>query len=296
MRAHFLRYNLRGKAMKFRISALLATACISVYAQTNEVVEIQTPTQTNEVVKVKVTGDRVSLRAKPDISSELLDRAMRGEELVFLGETNEWVAVQAPDSLHFWVSGEYLQNGVVVPAKLNIRSGPSQNYSVVHVAKKGDTVALRGEFNEWIKIAPPAGSRVWISKKYTEAIAPPEPEPEPEPVVVAPEPEPEPVAVIPELTKEEQTPLLLVLDKSKTQGVYDEIPGVLRRANPGLYKLVLIIGEIEEPICLVRGNEDQMERYLNRSMLIKGKKYWANDVALPVLKVEKIHLDPILID
>jgi hypothetical protein len=270
--------------MKFKVSALLAVACISVCAQTNE------------VVKVKVTGDRVSLRAKPDINSELLDRAMRGEELVWLGATNEWVAVQAPDSLDFWVSGEFVQNGIVVPAKLNIRSGPSQNYSVVFVANQGDPVALRGEFNEWIKIAPPTGSRVWISEKYVETIVPPEPEPEPDPVVIAPEPEPEPVAVIPELTKAELNPLLLVLDKNREQGVYDEIPGVLRRANPGLYKLVLIVGDLEEPICLVRGNEDQMERYLNRSMLIKGKKYWANDVSLPVLKVEKIHLDPILVD
>ncbi len=283
--------------MQFRISALLAAACLSIHAQTNTVVEAQVHTQTNEVLKVKVTGDRVSLRAKPDINSELLDRAMRGEELVLLGKTNDWVAVQAPDSLNFWVSGEYIQNGIVVPEKLNIRSGPSQNYSVVFVANKGDSVALRGEFNEWIKIAPPAGSRVWISEKYTETIE----LPKPEPMAVAPEPKPEPVVEtpepkIPELTEEERKPLLLVLDKNKEQGVYDEIPGVLRRANPGLYKLVLIVGDLEEPICLVRGNEDQMKRYLNRALLIKGKKYWAKDVALPVLKVEKIHLDPILTD
>ena len=120
--------------------------------------------------------------------------------------------------------------------------------------------------------------------------------PEPEPVVIEPEPEPEPVAVVPALTEEEMKPLLLVLDKNKEQGVYDEIPGVLRRANPGLYKLVLIVGDMEEPICLVRGNEVQMERYLNRSMLIKGKLYWAKDVDLPVMKTEKIHLDPILAD
>ena len=122
------------------------------------------------------------------------------------------------------------------------------------------------------------------------AAPPREPEPKPEPVVETPEPK------IPELTEEERKPLLLVLDKNKEQGVYDEIPGVLRRANPGLYKLVLIVGDLEEPICLVRGNEDQMKRYLNRALLIKGKKYWAKDVARPVLKVEKIHLDPILMD
>jgi hypothetical protein len=271
--------------MKYHLTVLFAACCMTAFSQTNE------------IEKIKVIGDRVSLRSMPDINAELLDRAMRGEELVLLGETNEWMAVQAPDTLNFWIAGEYVQNGIVAPAKLNVRSGPSQNYSVVCVMNAGDPVSLRGEFNEWIKIAPPVGSRVWISKQYVEQILPPKPEPvvepEPEPVV---EPEPEPEVVIPELTEAEKKPLLLVLDKKKEQGVYDEIPGILRRANPGLYKLVLIVGDMEEAICLVRGNEVQMERYLNRSMLIKGKIYWAKGVDLPVLKTEKIHLDPIMTD
>jgi hypothetical protein len=276
--------------MMFRVFALFAACCISLAAETNE------------VVKLKVTGDRVSLRANPDLNSELLDRAMRGEEMVFLGKTNGWAAVQAPDSLDFWVSSTYVQNGVVQPAKLNVRSGPSMNYSVVAVLNKDDSVAMRGEFNEWLKIAPPAGSRVWISEKYVELVEPPkpvpavEPAPVPVPVAVDPEPAQEPVSKKPQPTQEELKPLLLVLDDHREQGVYDEIPGVLRRANPGLYKLVLIVGEIEEPICLVRGKEAQMERYLNRSMLIKGKKYWAKDVDIPVLQPVKIHLDPILSD
>ena len=268
--------------MKTCLFTLFAATCFSVVAQTNE------------VVKIKVTGDRVSLRAKPDINSELLERAMRGEELVFLGKTNGWVAVQAPNSLDFWVSGQYVQNGTVQPAKLNVRSGPSQNYSVVCVVNQGDSIALRGEFNEWLKIVPPDGSRVWISEDYTELIEPPEPIPAPEPIVAAPEPAPEPVVAEPKPTEEELKPLVLVLDKTKEQGTYDEIPGVLRRANPGLYKLVLIVGEIEEPICLVRGQKAQMESYLNRAMLIKGKKFWAKDVDLPILQPIKIHLDPIL--
>jgi len=276
--------------MKLCLLTLFSAICFSVSAQTNE------------AVKVKVTGDRVSLRAKPDVNSELLDRAMHGEELLFLGQTNGWVAVQAPEILDFWVAGEYVQNGIVIPEKLNVRSGPSQNYSVVCVLAKGDSIALRGEFNDWIKIAPPSGSQLWISEDYVERVEPPKPEPviapepEPAPVVVVPKPEPEPVMVGPKLTKEELTPLMLVLDKNKEQGVYDEIPGVLRRANPGLYKLVLIVGDLEEPICLVRGKETQMEQYLNRSMLIKGKKYWAVDVDIPVLQPIKIHLDPLLVN
>lgn len=263
--------------------------------------------QTNEVQKVRVTGDRVSLRATPDINGDLLDRAMRGEEMVCFEKTNGWVAVQAPESLDYWVAGEYVQNGVVVvkpEERLNVRSGPSLNYAIVAYLHKGDTVSLRGEFNDWLKIAPPPGSKVWISEDFVESVVPPKPEPvveslpEPE-LVVEPEPEPE-VEPQPEAGQVVESgadtlpPLILVMDKSKPQGEYDEIPGVLRRANPGLYKLVLIADGFEEPICLVRGKESQMERYLNRSMLLKGKVYWAKDIDLPIIQPEKIHLDPII--
>jgi hypothetical protein len=277
-----------------RILMLLFVAVAAVHAQTND------------FVKIRVTGDRVSLRAKPDLNGDLLDRAMRGEEMAYFEKTNGWVAVQAPDSLDFWVAAVYVQNGVIQPEKLNVRSGPSRNYSVVAVLSKGDAVSLRGEFNDWLKIAPPQGSRVWISEDFVEFIEPPKPPPMieaiPEPELVV---EPAPDAAIETLAASEpiteagdQTlpPLILVMEKSKPQGKYDEIPGVLRRANPGLYKLVLIADGFEEPICLVRGKESQMERYLNRSMLLKGKVYWAKDIDLPIIQPEKIHLDPILSD
>ncbi|WP_372808034.1 SH3 domain-containing protein [Pontiella sp.] len=266
---------------------LLATASVAV-AQTNQVAEA------DEAVRVRVTGDRVSLRAKPSLEGELLDRAIRGEEMVFFGQTNGWVAVQAPDSLNFWVAAEYIQNGIVMPKKLNVRSGPSINYNEVAILERDDTVSVRGEFNDWLKIAPPLGSRVWISEDYVEFVEPPKPEP----MVVAEEPQsvPEPVAEQNPEPQEELSPLMLVLDEAKPQGKVDRIPGILRRANPGLYKLVLIAGEIEEPICLVRGRESQLEKLLNRSLLIEGKVYWVKDVNLPVIQPDKINLDPIIKD
>ncbi len=280
-----------------KILMLLAMAVTAV-AQTNESVVVQT----NDLMKVRVTGDRVSLRAEPNLEGYLLSRAMRGEELIYHDKTNGWVGVQAPESLDFWVASEFIQNGIVQPKILNVRAGPSLNYAKVGEMNQGDAVAVRGEFNNWLKIVPPSDCSVWISEKYVEYIEPPAPEP-----VVEPAPEPEPVTTVdptptPESAQQadvkanqgQTSPLMLVLDKTRKQGVYVEIPGVLRRANPGLYKLVLISDGFEEPICLVRGQVSQMESYLNRSMLIKGKRYWVKDVDLPVVQPERIHLDPII--
>lgn len=259
--------------------------------------------------KIRVTGDRVSLRAKPDLNAELLDRAMRGDEMICFERTNNWVAVQAPESLNFWVAKEFIQNGVVVPVKLNVRSGPSLNYNVMTVMLQGEKVVVRGEFppadevtedtseqSKWYNIAPPFGSRVWISEDYVEMVAPPKPVVTKVAPVVAPvakaAPKPKPI-IKREKATAEKPPLVLVLDKTRPQGKKDRIPGVLRRANPGLYKLVLITEDAEEPICLVRGRVSQLEKLLNRSVLMEGKMYWAKDVDLPVMSPEKITPDPI---
>ena len=87
--------------------------------------------------------------------------------------------------------------------------------------------------------------------------------------------------------------MLDTLDPSKPQGSDKRMSGVLRRANPGLYQLVLISDNMEQPICLVRGRESQMEKLLNWSILIDGKVYWAKDVDLPIIVPAKIYPNPI---
>lgn len=257
--------------------------------------------ETDESARIRVTGDRVNLRTRPDINATALEPAMRGEELLLLEQVEGWVGVAPPEYIDCWVSGEYINNGVVVPEKLNVRAGPSLNYNVLAVVYEGDKVESRGGFNDWLKIAPPPGCKVWISDQFVELIEPPAPEPvvEPVPVVEPPLPTavpplPTPPEVVKKEKEEELPPLVLVIDEGRTQGEQQEIPGVLRRANPGLFKMVLVENGYEESICLVRGNEQQLEKYLGRVLLVKGRMYWAKGVDLPVLVPSKIHLDPII--
>ncbi|MDZ8119045.1 SH3 domain-containing protein [Pontiella agarivorans] len=254
--------------------------------------------QSNVYRRVKVTGDRVSLRAQPGLEGELLDRAMRGEEMPYIDHTNGWYAVQAPSNLNFWVFGNYVDNGKVLPKKLNVRSGPSQNYNVVTIVLRDELVDVRGEFNGWLKIAPPKGTRVWISSDYSEILQPARPE-----TAAAPEEEPQPEPVVEEELKEEagadqsasEAPAFLMsLDKSRKQGVNDEYPGIIRRANPGLYKLVLKTDTFEETICLIRGEINQMEKFLNYPVLLKGRIYWVKGVDVPVMIPTHIIPNPIL--
>ena len=150
---------------------LVSFTCSTIWAATP--IKKEKKINNINVSKIRVTGNRVSLRARPNKESELLDRAMRGDEFVLLEKTNGWVAVQAPDTIDFWVFGKYLKNGVVDPKKLNVRSGPNQNYSIMYVAKRDEKLQVRGEDKGWIRVAPMSGAKVWICDKYVEPIIPP---------------------------------------------------------------------------------------------------------------------------
>ena len=118
---------------------------------------------------VTVTGDRVSLRAAPELNAVLLDRAMSGDQLLLADNSNpEWVGVRPPQEIDLWVHSGYLHEGVVLPPLLNIRSGPSLSHGVVAIVSRDKKLTVRGELDGWMRIAPPEEAVVWISRKYTD--------------------------------------------------------------------------------------------------------------------------------
>ena len=235
-----------------RLGLVMVCLSSSVLAQTNW---------------VKVTGDRVSLRSRPSLESDVLGRAMRGEEFIRRGYTNGWVAVEAPVDLKTWVAGEYLSNNVVLPKRLNVRAGPNKNYAVIAFVEQGDVVTPVNTFNTWVQIAPPAGTSVWMSEQYIE------------PVIT------EPVYLDDEEGIKEELPVLdLTLDPSLPQGVKDLIEGTLERAHPGLYQLRME----EEVRALVRGQHEQLEPLIGAKLRVEGLRYYVTSTALPVVQAEQI--------
>jgi len=294
-----------------KILWVLIALTTSVYAQT-----------------VTVTGDRVSLRAAPQLTSVLLARAAFDDQLVLTDNSNpEWVGVRPPESIDLWVHRKFLQDDTVLPAKLNIRSGPSLSHEVVGVVQRGDKLTVRGNLDGWIKIAPPAGTTVWISRLYTDIatkaplvssaepvvidVKPGVPEVPEEPVILITVESPKPVVaevieaeVKPVVRKVEQPmineiliaavalpdlPATLTPDSDKEQGVDEQFSGILQPANAILYKLVDAKFE-SIVICYVRGNQQQMEALKGRTLSLSGKAYWAAGLETPFLVPEKIEV------
>lgn len=56
--------------------------------------------------------------------------------------------------------------GVVTANNLNVRSGPSTSYSIIHVIWKGNKVKVIGQSGDWYQIQLSDGRTGWVSKLY----------------------------------------------------------------------------------------------------------------------------------
>jgi uncharacterized protein YgiM (DUF1202 family) len=257
-------------------------------------IALATASFAQDATKVKVTGERVSLRAVPDTNAVLLGRAMLGDELVLKDNNKpDWVGVFPPETVDFWVSSEFVSNKTVQTELLNVRSGPSLSHSVVGTASSGTVLNVRGELSQWLKIAPTSNTVIWISRKYvdapgfTAAV----------PVVV--QQGTQMVAQIgAEATVQEIMTAIsataqkkLTVDPSKTQGVEGTYSGILQPADAALYKLV-DDHFTDVIVCYVRGNAAQMQTFSGMKLEITGKTYWAEGMDLPVVKPSRIRLIP----
>lgn len=122
--------------------------------------------------KVRVTGQRINLRAKPDTRSEVVGQSSDGDVLTAKSYQDDWVEVAPPDSVDLWVHRDFLKDNVVSGTKLYVRAGAGINFSVVGTLTRGETVVPRGDFGEWIRIAPPPGCSLWVSRSYVDALQP----------------------------------------------------------------------------------------------------------------------------
>lgn len=120
---------------------------------------------------VEVTGDRVNLRSAAGMPSDVVGQVNRGDLLELQGNIDDvWVKVTPPQNVDLWVASQYVENGIVTGTRVRVRAGASVNYKDVGIVDKGDKVIVRGKVGDWLKIAPPKASSVWITNAYVKAV------------------------------------------------------------------------------------------------------------------------------
>ena len=312
-------------------AALLAAASTMLSAQT----------------PVRVTADNVNLRAKALLTSEVVVQARYDERLSAFEIGEEWVEVAAPAAADLWVTKSFVQMpaNTIGANRVNVRAGPGINYNVVCTLALGDVVEPRGEeVAEWLKIAPPASARLWISREYVEilsgdapAIAPAEPAESTANVAESPAPtgsdEPkkadkaakkrkskakDPEAEAPEIPAmppaDLPTPIVapsvpekdvalreipvpapadLKLIPLEGQGRLTEVEGELRAAPlineaPTRYRVVRWQNNRWQILCHVYGEAAKFRSLQDKRVSLKGREYWIQGAAAPVLIPDQV--------
>jgi SH3-like domain-containing protein len=130
--------------------------------------------------------NNVNVRGQANINSEVVAHLKQGETVTVLEEVTlkhpktdepaKWAKITLPPSAHAWVNKSFLDaNKAVVPAKLNLRSGAGENFSVIGLLHKGDTVKEVSTKGDWTEIEAPAGAYAFVAAHlltHKEAAAP----------------------------------------------------------------------------------------------------------------------------
>jgi hypothetical protein len=102
-----------------------------------------------------------------DPQSEIVGQVVHGERLVGTGKrANGMVEIEPPAEVVGWVHGELVRDGRIVASSVRVRSGPGIGYRSIGKVSKGFNVNVREQVGDWVRIAPPASCRVWISADY----------------------------------------------------------------------------------------------------------------------------------
>jgi len=121
-----------------------------------------------------VTEKNVNVRGKAAINSEVIAHLKRGDHVQVLEEVvlknpktdepSKWAKIALPPSTPVWVNATFLDaSRNVVSKKLNLRSGPGENYSVVGQVTKGAAVKEVEAKGDWLRIEPPSDSYAFVA-------------------------------------------------------------------------------------------------------------------------------------
>lgn len=120
-----------------------------------------------------VKAPRINVRGQPTTGSEIVTQLKQGEKITVLeeivhpkpakDEPAKWLRIALPSNTPVWVSTQFLTNGSVAVPRLNVRSGPGENFSVIGRIPKGTALKELRRNGDWLEIEAPASTFAYIA-------------------------------------------------------------------------------------------------------------------------------------
>jgi len=128
----------------------------------------------------KVVASDLNIRGQAGLKGEVVAHLQKGDVVTVLsqinldthkaGEPAQWAKIALPQGSSVWVRSSFINetDKTVLPNKLNLRAGPSEDYSVLGVLDRGAVVNEMGAKGEWSKIEAPTNSFGFVAARYLE--------------------------------------------------------------------------------------------------------------------------------
>lgn len=124
-----------------------------------------------------VNGNKVNVRGRSTIMGEVLTQLNKGDIVTVVEQVEnkwakgddkkQWARIAYPANAPVWVFASFVDaDKKVTSARLNLRGGPGENYSIVGRLTKGATVKEIKTQGEWMQIEPPAEATAYIAAIY----------------------------------------------------------------------------------------------------------------------------------
>ena len=125
-----------------------------------------------------VDANHVNVRGQAKLNSEVVTRLSKGQKVTVIeekinnnsaaDEPSAWAKIALPSDVHVWVNSSYIDAATktVKPKKLNVRSGPGENFSVLGQLAKGDAVNQVNTKGDWTEIEAPTNAFAFVAAQY----------------------------------------------------------------------------------------------------------------------------------
>jgi uncharacterized protein YgiM (DUF1202 family) len=123
----------------------------------------------------QITVETLNVRSGPSTNYYVVTRLPKGGYVRVVGEEAGWLAIAPPPGCFSLIAAQYVDRaadgkGVVNTENVRVRAGSTlsdHNYAVQTKLAKGAAVKIIGPADEqFLKIEPPAGTKLWVSAEY----------------------------------------------------------------------------------------------------------------------------------
>jgi uncharacterized protein YgiM (DUF1202 family) len=123
-------------------------------------------------------ANHVNVRGQAKLKSEIVTHLTKGQQVTVLEEVHlknsgpdepsAWAKILLPTNATVWVNTSFIDPTAktVKPKKLNVRSGPGENYSVLGALKQGDAVKDISTKGDWTQIEAPPDAYAFVAAQF----------------------------------------------------------------------------------------------------------------------------------